>query len=100
MEKKTDKELYIETLTEQQDKLHDLKALYDTPGGKHLVSLYMTDVAGIVHQLCNGYKDMDLTKLHALCAEMNVHLTTARLLMNAKESEETIKQQLEEALAE
>lgn len=100
MAEKTDKELYIESLVEQQDKLHDIKALGDTPGGKRLVDLYMEDALGVVYQLANQYKDKNELELKTLCAELKTFLFAAKMIINAEDSEAATKATLEETLRE
>ena len=100
MEKQTDKELYIESLQEQTDQLHDLKALGDTPGGKVLIDLYMKDAVGVVYQLANKHKDMNELELKARCIELNTFLYAAKMLINAEDAEKEVQATLEEALRE
>lgn len=87
-------------LAEQADKLQELKALYDTDGGKQLVKLLVQDVVYRVNGLCSAYKTMSHTELITTIADMDAHLSTARLLMNAKEGVAIIDAELEEALRE
>lgn len=90
----------IYDLADQADKLQELKALYDMEGGKQLVKLLVSDSAMLVHQLCGSYKTMTHVELMAVIAAIDAHLSTARLLLNAKESVAILDAELQEALSE
>ena len=89
------KDPHILSLMQDEDKLHSIKALGDTPGGKVLVELLMQDVVNIVYKLQNNPGDRD-----ALCTELQVTLALAKLIINAEDSEKVLKEQIEEALRE
>jgi hypothetical protein len=87
-------------LAEQADQLQELKALYDTTGGKLLVDLLVQDASYRIQQLCAGYKTMTHTDMIALVADIDTHLATAKLLLNAKQGVQILDAELQEALRE
>lgn len=91
---------HIVEMAEQSDIVHDLKALHDTAGGKQLVKLLIEDTIGVVHRLCGGYTTMSHTELIALCAQLDSKLSTAKLLIDAKDVVKVLDEELEEALRE
>jgi hypothetical protein len=90
----------IVQLAEQADMAHNLKALYDSEGGKQLVKLFMQDAVSCVHRLRGGYSTMPHLELVALCAKLDVNISSAMLLMDAKEVKAVLDAELEEALRE
>jgi len=86
---------HIVSLMADGEKLHSIKALGDTPGGKVLVDLLMQDVVAIVYKLQNHPENRD-----ALCTELQVTLALAKLIINSEDSEKVLKEQIEEALRE
>lgn len=87
-------------VAKEADRLQDLKALNDTPGGKQLVDLLMEDAVGQIHQLRGGYKSLSHIEMIALIASIDSKLDTAKLLLNAKDSMDIQLELLEEALRE
>lgn len=90
----------IYQLAEQADIIHELKALYDSKSGKQLVKLLIGDAINVVHNLRSSYKTATHTELIALIALMDASISTAKLLMEAKEVNDVINSELEEALRE
>jgi len=90
----------IVQLAEQADIAHNLKALYDSEGGKELVKLFMQDAVCCVHRLRGGYNTMSHIELIAIIAKMDINISSAMLLMDAKEVKEVLDSELEEALRE
>jgi len=88
------------SLAEQAAKLHTLKALADTDGGKELVGLLIKDVLYCVGTLRGQYKTASHMELVATIASMDAHLATAQLLLNSKDNLKIVDDQLEEALRE
>ena len=95
MDRSKIKEPHILSLVQDEDRLHSIKALGDTVGGKVLVELLMKDVVDIVYKLQNQPENRD-----ALCIELQVTLTLAKLIINAEDSEKVLKEQITEALSE
>lgn len=91
---------HVEKLKGQVEKLHDISALASTEGGKTLISLLIKDTVGGVQRLRSAYKTASHTELIAIIADMNARFETAKLLLNAKDSEEVAVARLEEALRE
>jgi len=90
----------IVQLAEQADMAHNLKALYDSEGGKQLVKLFMQDAVGCVHRLRGGYNTMSHIEMIAIIAKMDINISSAMLLMDAKEVKAVLDSELEEALRE
>lgn len=90
----------IVPLQEQIDQVKDLDCLYKTIGGKTLVKLLLRDVALRVNSLQSIYRTASHIELVALIAEMDVHLSTAKLLLNAKEGREILEAEFDEMLEE
>ena len=87
-------------LAEQADQLQELKAVYDTEGGKQLVKLLTESAVAEVNRLCAGYRTMTRDEMVTSITTMDAHLSTARLLINAKEGVAIIDAELKEALRE
>jgi hypothetical protein len=87
-------------LAEQADMAHDIKALYDTAGGKQLVELLIQNVVGSVHRLRGGFATMPHMELVAIIAQIDSDLATAKLLIDSKDVNEVLDAELEEALRE
>lgn len=85
---------------EQADKLHDLKALYDMPGGKALVNQLLTSTRQNVFRLIGMYKTASDIEIRSVIAAIDTELNTARLLLNAKDGLEILEQQLTDILSE
>ena len=85
----------VQDLVEQAEALHEIKALYDQPGGKQLVSLLLKDVVSTVHLLANGNQERDM-----LCERLKANLNLARLLIKAEENEQHLDDLIADALAE
>lgn len=88
----------IRALAEQADQLHDIKALFDTIGGKALFKLVTQDAVARVYALEANYKTASHAELLALCADLSSHLQLARLLRRAEENERLADEALTEAL--
>lgn len=91
--KKTDEE-------QMRDDLHDLKALYDTNGGKRLVELLIKDVNANVQRLAGQYMVLSHIEMIALAASISEKLAIAHTLTRSKENLAVIEEQLETALSE
>ncbi len=91
---------HILEAAEQSDILHDLVALESTPGGKTLIKLLIKDAIGNFHRLRGSYREASRDELVSIIASMSAQYDTARLLINAKESERIADEILEEALSE
>lgn len=91
---------HIQDLVEQSDRLHTLKALADTDGGKELIKLLVQDTVNSLHALRANYRSATHTELIAIISNMAAHYDTARLLFNAEENEQAADEQLEEALTD
>jgi hypothetical protein len=87
-------------LAEQADRLQELKALYDTEGGKQLVKLLVQDASIRMQQLCGSYKTMSHMDIVSVIADIDAHMATARLLLNAKEGVAILDAELQDALRE
>lgn len=87
-------------LVAQADQMQDLKAVADTPGGKQLVKLLLTDVVSAVNRLESSYKTATHTELIAICAQLSSSLTLAKLLLRSKENMELLDKELENVLSE
>ena len=85
-------------LAEQFDTVHDLKALYDTEGGKQLVNLLLQDVSAAVQKIASQRRELTLVDFQSLASDIDTKLNLAKLLLNAKENEEFLEEQLQEAL--
>lgn len=85
-------------LAEEFDKLHDIKALADTPGGARLAELLVIDVVNNVNKLAYNYSSLSLSELQAICAALNANLGLAKLITKSKENlghlDEMIAEQL------
>ncbi len=90
----------IFSLAEQADMVQDLKALHDTEGGKRLVKLLLQDAINCMHRLRTGYQTMSHIELIAWIASMDSHVSTARLLIDAKDISDVLNSELEDALRE
>lgn len=88
------------SLEEDKQLYHDLKALKDTPGGKHLIDGLVRDIIGHMHWLANGYEnpELKLTDIQAKCAKLQIALGMLRVLTNAEKNEEDVDALIEEAL--
>lgn len=87
-------------LAAQADQLQDLKAVADTPGGKQLIKLLMTDVVGSINRLESSYRTATHQELTAIIAQMSASLTLAKVLIHSKENMEALDKELEAALSE
>lgn len=87
-------------LAEQADKLHDFKALYDTPGGKALVHQLLTSTRQNIFRLIGMYKTASDIEIRSIIAAIDTELNTARLLINAKEGMEVLEKDLTDILSE
>lgn len=85
-------------LAEQFDTVHDLKALYDTEGGKQLVTLLLSDVTTAVYKIAAQRRELSLQDFQSLASDIDTKLNLAKLLINAKENEEFLEEQIQEAL--
>lgn len=84
----------------QADKLHDLKALYDTPGGKALVKQLLSSTRSHIFNLIATYKTASDIELRARIAAIDTELNVARVLINAQEGLEVLEQELTDILSE
>ena len=87
-------------IAEQADQLQELKALYDTDGGKVLVKLLVQDAINSVHMLRGSYRTATHTELITMIAALDAHLSTAQLLLSAKDGVAILDAELDEALRE
>jgi hypothetical protein len=87
-------------LADEADKLQDLKVLYDTDGGKQLVSLLIKDTKYGLQSLCSTYRTASHTELIALIAHIDAHWSTAKLLLSAEDGLRMLDSELENALRE
>ena len=85
-------------LAEQFDTVHDLKALYDTNGGKQLVSLLLQDMSSAVHKIASQRSTLSLLEFQSLASDIDTKLNLAKLLINAKANEDFLEEQIQEAL--
>lgn len=90
----------IVQLAEQADVMHDFKVLYDSEGGKQLVRQLLRDAISSVHRLRGSYQTASHSELQAIIASIDSQITTADLLLNAKEVTAVLNAELEEALRE
>lgn len=102
--KKNNPELYkqphIQELVDQSDRLHSLKSLATTEGGKELMKLLVRDTVNSLHSLRANYKTATYTELIAIISNMAAHYDTARVLLNAEDNEKMADEQLEEFLTD
>jgi hypothetical protein len=87
-------------LAQQADHLHDIKALAESNGGKALVKILFTDVVHSVRKLGGMYTTATHAELVSQIARMDAHLSTARLIVNAKDNLEYLDSELAEMLRE
>lgn len=85
---------------QMRDDLHDLKALYDTNGGKRLVSLLIKDVASQVQRFGGQYATLSHIEMIALGASIHEKLALIHILTRSKENLEVMEKELEDALSE
>lgn len=93
------KQPHIQELMEQSTKLHDLKALADTNGGKELIRLLVRDTINTLHSLRSTYRDSSREELVAMIATMSAHYDVARMLIKAEENEKEAEEMLDEQLS-
>lgn len=86
--------------TETYDKVHDLKALYDTPGGKVLVKSLVDDAVSRLHMIRGNCGTMTHQELIKNLMQIDVYLDTAKSLMDAEEAMKLLDAEIEEALRE
>lgn len=77
----------------ERDTYHSIKALADTPGGKALVDVLVSEILGIVHQLANSDAD-------PLCAHLQAKMNLLRVIIKAEENEKAIDALLSGSLRE
>ena len=85
---------------EAYDKLHALKALHDTEGGKVLVNSLVSDAVARIHYIRGGYATLTHQQLITAISQIDVYLDTAKALMNAADGMRLLDEQIEEALSE
>ena len=93
---KETKDPSIIALAEEADIVRDIKALYDTPGGKRLVELLVKDIVGSVHRLTASKPE----EREELIAQLKSNLSLARLIVNAEDSEKHLDEMIADALTE
>lgn len=86
----------LQDLVSEADKLHDIKTLYDTEGGKQIVNLLLKDVVSVVHTITNAEpKDMP-----QLAERLKASLNLVRLFVKAGENEEHLDSLIADALVQ
>jgi hypothetical protein len=91
---------HVAPLAEEYDKVHSIKALADTEGGKEIAKLLVQNVVQSVHKLSNNYTTMPHTEMVALCATMKSDLSLARLITNSKDNLKHLDEMIADALLE
>lgn len=86
------------SLAEQWDQLHDLKALYDSEGGKQLVSLLLQDISSAVTNVAANRRMYTLQDFQSLASDIDTKLNLVRLLTRAEENERFVEEQIQESL--
>lgn len=86
----------LQDLVNEADKLHDIKALYDTDGGKQIVQLLLKDVVSTVHTITNAEPE----KMPQLAERLKANLNLVKLFVKAGENEEHLDNLIADALAE
>ena len=86
--------------TEMYDKVHDLKVLYDTRGGKVLVQAMITDALSKLHFIRGNYGTLTHQELIKNISQIDVYLDTAKSLMDAEQSMKLLDEEITEALRE
>ena len=81
-------------LDKQKEKIHSIKALGDTEGGKALVSILVEDVVDSIHKLVKG------NDVNTEIAYIKANMKLLRHILNVKEDEEEIDKLIAEALLE
>jgi len=87
-------------LAEQIDEMHDIKALADTEAGKKLVALLLQDVVNAVSKIRSGRATNSLAEFQSYAADIEANLGLAKLLINAKDNEEFLHEQLKDTLSQ
>jgi len=86
----------LQDLVTEADKLHDIKALSETEGGKQIIQLLLKDVVSTVHTITSAEpKDMP-----QLAERLKANLNLVRLLVKAGENEAHLDSLIADALAE
>lgn len=91
---------HAKLVKEKVEQLHDISSLASTAGGQTLVTLLIKDTVNAMQRLRASYKTASHTELVTIIADMSARFETAKLLLNAKESEDVANERLEEALRE
>ena len=90
----------IRLFAEKADKLHDLKALYDTNGGKELVALLEQEVDNKVNKLSSQHQELNHQQMVAICAGIQACQDIIRLFKTAEKGIKNADEQLKEAMEE
>ena len=88
------------TLIEEADKLHDIKVLATSPGGKLITKALLQDVVNKIAQLESMYKTASHTELIAVIADMSANLSLAKVFIKSEENVRLLDEQIAEALTE
>lgn len=87
-------------LADEADLFHSLKAVYNTDGGKLVVSRLVRDVVSRVNWLSGNYQEASDMRLRTECAAIASLLGVAKLLTKAEENETFLNEQIAQALEE
>lgn len=90
----------ITELAAEGDKLHDIKVLAQSDGGKTLVKLLSRDVIFSIQKLTGMYRTATRDEMVSVLASIEAQFNVARLLMTADETLKYLDAELEEALRE
>ncbi len=87
-------------LAAEADKLHDIKALADMPGGKQLTGILLKSVINNVYKLISLYRTAPDVELRAVIAQIDSELNVARVILNAEDGLKVLDAELTALLSE
>jgi hypothetical protein len=90
----------IRLFAEQADKLHDLKGLNDSPGGKQLVALLKNEIENKTATLAGQHLELTHQQMVGISAGIQACRDIVRLLENAETNMKHAEEQLDEAMEE
>ena len=90
----------LKSLLADSENAHDLKVLFESDGGKLLVSALLQDIINAVDKIAGSYQTATHQELMSYAATLSTNLNLIRSLGRASENEAAIEEMIKEHLAE
>jgi hypothetical protein len=90
----------IRLFAEKADKLHDLKALCDTPGGQILVEVLNNEIQNKVSKLAYQHQELTHQQMVAIAAGIGACKDIVQVLTTSGEALKHNQEQMKEAMEE